>query len=144
MRTAHKVTKPPEVVTRLSASADKSHKGEATAQDAADRGLQEWRGPWLATEEDCSEHVLREIETIGHVMNKYDEIVLPPITDEEVHRGARSFHGRTAVSSCCLRPRHILLLSRGAEGALGRLLMFVESSGSGGGLEAHGRWCESG
>ncbi len=126
-RTAHRVTKEPEAITRLSASANKQHLGEASPQEAADRGMAEWKVPWDATTDNCSEDVMREVEAVQAMNERYSEIPLPPITDEDVHRGGRMFHGRTGVGGCGLRPRHVLLASRGARQSLGKLLMMIES-----------------
>ncbi len=123
---AHKITKAPEAVAHLSASASKLHRGEATAQEAADYGLKEWGRLWDGVDDDQSEDLMKEVEMVNVVMSKYTDIPLPEIGDDDVHAGGRTFHGRTAVGICGMRPRHTLLLSRGARRALGVLLMLVE------------------
>ncbi len=123
---AHKVTREPEAITHLSASAKKTHLGAANPQEAADEGIEEWSVPWDAATDDRSEDVMREIEATTASMDKYTEIPLPELDDEAIHQGGRSFHGRTAVGVCGLRPRHSLLVSRGARRALGKILMRIE------------------
>ncbi len=54
-RTAHQVTRPRETVTMFSASAGKHHRGEASPQQAVDKGGAEWSVPWRAEKADSSQ-----------------------------------------------------------------------------------------
>ncbi len=125
---AHRATRPPEAVTAFSASANKKFLGAMGPQEAVDAGIREWSVPWDATDVDTSAEIMTAIDAVEVVSRRFEELQLPPIDDESVHRGVRMFPGRTAVGWCGLRPRHILLASRGARAALGRLLAVIEAA----------------
>ncbi len=57
LRTAHRVTRAPNFVGRKTASANKGHLGEASNQDAADRGLTEWAPAWHGDGQDHGEEL---------------------------------------------------------------------------------------
>ncbi len=135
IRAAHAATKVRETVMAHSASASKSHLGEVTAQQAADKGVVEWCEHWNAVEEDQGDRILTQIEDMitrgpsARALTKegrYEAVPLPPITDQSVLKAARKFKGDTGLGVDFLRPRHVAFLSTQARAALGRLLMTIE------------------
>ncbi len=95
LKTAHAVTKSPDVVSRLSASASKSHLGEMTAQGAADHGLREWSRPWDARDHDTTDYLIELVNTVYDEGPEdwavteegvMDEIVLPPLDASRLRR----------------------------------------------------------
>ncbi len=75
---AHRSTKVKETITTLSASASKSHRGEATPQKAADKGADEWAAPWHGQDADMAHEVLEALEAVEVVHDQHQEISLPP------------------------------------------------------------------
>ncbi len=61
---AHAATKAPEVAAAYSASAEKWHRGERTAQAAADRGIVEWGGHWDADEFDVGGSIQQLVQQV--------------------------------------------------------------------------------
>ncbi len=130
LKTAHRVTKPPGVPCGYSASASKLHRGERTAQLAADAGIEEGGRVWRAcddTEQDDSDEILNMLERIeGDGSATEKEIQLPPIDEDSLHHGTRSFRGNTGVGVDWLPPRLVSRMSKGAKRFLAALLMSVE------------------
>ncbi len=135
LKVAHAVTKPREVVTTYSASASKSHLGEATAQEAADKGITEWSVQWNATDCDESEAIMQKLEeqiACGPSRRavteegEYEAVEMPPITGWKLWKCARMIKGDTGLGLDFLRPRHVSILSQGAREALARLLKWIE------------------
>ncbi len=81
LRTAHRVSKVNDFVSRRTASASKSHQGEATDQMAADRGLREWTLAWKGASEDHREQLLRVLDdlyALGRAEEDDEELILTP------------------------------------------------------------------
>ncbi len=135
LKVAHAVTKCPDIGSRHSASARKTHAGEMTAQLAADRGLDEWSVHWLAGTADRSQEIIDMAERIyndGPAQwattddGALTEIKLPPITAARLLKWAKRFRGDTGRGGDALRPRHVALLSQGALEALALMLNAIE------------------
>ena len=127
--TAHRATKEIVVVTRKSASARKDHKGERTAQDAADCGREEWAKTWKATEANQGEPILEAIEAmycVGKLEDDLEEVLLPPLDSVRLARSAASFKSNTGIGTEHLRPRHVVYMSASARASLARLLATTE------------------
>ncbi len=138
LKLAHAVTKPSDRSTAYSASASKSHAGEATAQLAADRGIVEWSPFWKASQEDKGDEALRMLDALASggpsdffipEDGQLSEIQLPPIDEGRLWRSSRSFRGDTGVALDWARPRHVSWLSIGARAALARLFNRIERAG---------------
>ncbi len=125
---AHRATKKPEVAILKSASADKHHRGEMSDQSAADQGIAEWGGIWLANEGDACEEVRKQVQEIYDRADACDfsAVILPPLTGEALRRAALRFRSDTAVGVDGIRPRHIARLSPPALDALAHLLALFE------------------
>ncbi len=123
---AHWATKASDTVTDLSASATKTHRGEATPQRAADKGAEEWAAPWKASNTDAASDILAAVEAIEVVDSTHEEIALPPIDEDRIYKIVCKIAGRTGVGLCGLRPRHLLLVSRACRIALAEILMRIE------------------
>ncbi len=124
---AHRVTKAPESAANFSASASKTDLGAIGPQQAADQGIREWGGTWLAGKEDITDELMKAVEAVEVIDRLHDELVLPPFSEERIFGSSRTFNGRTAIGICGLRPRHLMLLSRAARRALCVLLELIES-----------------
>ncbi len=138
LKLAHAATKSVDYVSSYSASASKTHMGEATAQGAADLGIKEWGKFWKAGARDHGEDALQLLETIvregpSEFLTPEDgrltELDLPPIDERRIWRSARAFRGSTGIALDWLRPRHVAWLSRGARAALARVLNEIEKAG---------------
>ncbi len=134
-KASHAATKIKETATAHSASADKHHLGETTAQRAADKGIIEWSTHWDATEQDHGDAILQRVERLIArgpspqaitADGVYDSIPLPPIDDERIYKVSRRFRGDTGLGMDFMRPRHISFLSQAARAALARLLLAIE------------------
>ncbi len=133
---AHAATRSPEAATAYSASASKAHRGERTAQLAADRGMDEWTTQWDALPGDTGDDIpemVRRISADGPLSwftpddGIAPALALPPITEHRVERIARRIRGTSGVSHDALRLRQIAWLSTGAKRALAHLLMWIEA-----------------
>ncbi len=125
---AHRATKRTEALPFKSASADKNHKGELTDQSAADKGIVEWGGMWLAEPTDGGEDIIRQVVRIYESAEPGDHpsIALPALTGAALRKGALKFRSDTGVGVDRIRPRHFARLTVQALDALGRLLMLYE------------------
>ncbi len=123
---SHRVTKTPEAVTSFSASASKAHLGAMGPQEAADHGMDEWAPTWKVDKKDITEEIMQAVEAVEVIDRLHDELVLPPFTDDRLFASGRTLCGRTAIGTCGMRPRHLLLLTRAARRALCLLLEMVE------------------
>ncbi len=130
---AHRATKRPDVSATKSASSDKSHRGELSDQKAADHGMIEWGGTWLADDCDAGDDLLQQVEDIYMASDDSDlpVITLPPLTGTSLRKGSLRFRSDTAVGVDSVRPRHFARLSTAALNALARLLTL---------FERHRRW----
>ncbi len=134
-KAVHRATKRPDVTTRKSASSDKAHIGELSNQAAADKGMCEWGGTWLAEVDDGGEDILRQVAAIYGDSDDLDiaPVALPPITASSLRRGSLRFRSDTAVGVDCIRPRHFARLTNAALEALARLFTRFEE---------HQRWAD--
>ncbi len=104
---AHKATKLTSYTGIKSASASKLHQGERTRQEAADKGLREWREPWQGEDFDGGESIARTIEAVyavGRKETEYEESLLPDFEIDRVSYFASKFKGNTGRGSNGARP----------------------------------------
>ncbi len=132
LRTAHRATKRANFSANKSASADKRHLGEATEQEAANRGLAEWTPAWQG---DCCDHgdelvrMVDDLYALGRAEDDAEELLLAPLEDDDLlNRVAAKFKGNTGVGTDWLRPRHVSKVSSDARKALLRLLRAIEAA----------------
>ncbi len=127
-KAVHRATKRPEVAARKSASGDKAHRGELTDQAAAEHGMREWGGIWLAEEHDAGDDILSKVAAIYEDADPQDLplVALPPLTSLSLRRGSLRFRSGTAVGVDSIRPRHFARLTEAALDALARLLTLFE------------------
>ena len=92
---AHAATKVLDPVSAPSASASKSHSGEVTAQEAADKGLEEWKGPWRASDEDGASEILAAIEALE--VAGANEIDIEPLEGKHILEASKVFRGNAGV-----------------------------------------------
>ncbi len=122
LRTAHRVSRCNEFISRRSASADKAHEGEASDQRAADMGMVEWAPAWKGADADHGDQLVRIVDdlyALGRTERDADEVLLEPLDDDLLlKRVASKFKGNTGTGQDWLRPRHVAWLSRGARRAL--------------------------
>ncbi len=124
---SHAATKDRDASIAYSASSDKGHRGEATPQLAADRGLREWSVSWGASAEDAAEEVLRTVDCMDEVKREFPEIVLPRLRGCDLKRGAGHFKWLTGTGADGARLRHLLYASGQAADALALILMHIEA-----------------
>ena len=122
----HNATKVAVPVRAASASGVKGHLGELTPQRAADNGIAEWSTAWQAMHDDGAADILAAIEAVECTTQREPDIIPPPIDGERVHAVGKRFRGGTGVGRDWLRPRHVVMMSRGATDALTRVLVNVE------------------
>ncbi len=129
-KVAHRATKNPTTGMCKTASARKDDRGERTEQRAADAGRAEYRNTWKATDSDrMSEDVLKAMEAMAVVeraSGEEEELQLPPWSGDKVFRASAKFRGDAGPGFDCLRPRHVIHMSRGARDALGELYTQIE------------------
>ena len=123
----HRVTKAPSGTVPLTASANKSHRGGSSAQEAADAGIAEWCGPWQARSWDGAEDILKAIEAWDCTQQEEPDVALPPLEPRRLLDVCKRFRSGTGVGRDWLRPRHVALLSSGAQRALCKLLACIEA-----------------
>ncbi len=129
LKEAHRSTKTVESTARKTASANKGHMGEQTAQQAADRGRAEWARIRRSTDTDKSETVIRAVEglfALGRRENDEDEILLCPMDPMTLRRASKTFGEGTEVGTDCLRPRHVAWLSDDAIKAMATMFNCIE------------------
>ncbi len=130
LKCAHRITRPLELPCGYSASATKHHRGERTAQLAANAGIKEWGRVWRAcdvTDPDDTEEILSMLEGIeGEGPNEANEIQLPPIDAASIYHGTRTFRNNTGVGVDWLPPRLVSKTSHGARSFLASILTAVE------------------
>ncbi len=128
-RTAHRVTKTSEAVFTKTASSSKTHRGEATSQEAADGGLQEWSASWLGCDTDGGDDIDDMVNVIydaTRLEQDNQECAQPPCCPERVRWMASRLRGATGLGSDFTRPSHVGLLSLPARRALTRLYEVFE------------------
>ncbi len=130
LKSAHRITKPLEVPCGYSASASKQHRGERTAQLAADAGIREWGQVWQACDDvdpDDTDEILTMLEKMeGDGSNEVKEIQLPPIDEASIYHCTKTFRSNTGVGVDWLPPRLVCRMSRGARRFLAGILTSVE------------------
>ncbi len=129
-------TQCPSETLAHSASANKTHRGEGTEQEAVERGLDEWSGHWGAREQDSGDVILDLVLSFARdgpdawylpEDGRLDPNPLPRINEERVDKTARTCRGDTGIGMDALRLRHVAWLSRGAKAGLAIVLMLVEA-----------------
>ena len=135
LKTAHAVTKQCKFVAAYSASPDKSHPGELTAQAAADRGADAWAPFWRAEDSDFNVgtmQLVKALESAGIQHSRFvpddgpfPELDIESLSGEHLLRASRTYRWDTAVGGDWLRVRHISLLSPQARDALAALFRLL-------------------
>ncbi len=123
---AHSATKDNAGGIGYSASANKKHAGERTAQIAADAGVVEWSGPWRARARDMGTEILEALEAAEVADGCEPELQLQPIDGDRLLVVSRKIPGTTGVGGDWMRPRHTMWLTRAAREALASLLNYIE------------------
>ena len=141
LKQAHAATKQASFVAAHSASPEKAHRGELTAQAAADLGRKAWANIWHASDEEVSgllDRVMQGLPGDGEAHSTFFAvrdgpfvpIDLPRIAGEDLRVVCRTFRTGTSVGLDWIRMRHLSLLSHSALVQLAGLMEQVEGFGA--------------